>query len=459
MKTLVWRILAVVTTLFLVFLAVFFYGSIGYGSGIDWTYEVVVLTYHWTVIIGLIFWHQSTRRRPAAPLFRISAWITFLLPALLLIGWTGWVAGFGDAFVSTLNHVGLAAVPAALVIFAYLIFYRSIRFAWMNVLLLSAVVVLQLVITLRSSASLGQAFSSFSFDDMVIGIIIAVVAAVLALINFLAIRKVPVYKEAEPAAQHHVPLWWGLAVLALLVSGVNTFAVTERAVIEIGQDGSRDWSDTLYPHIESGDLAALQKQLEERRLGITIAPKALVAAVGLGQAKAMVLLIEAGANPEGETIIHYQTALSTAAKEADAQIVQTLLDHGADPDHGGKVYVPEEGRYVWFTPLSAAVTGAKPQNVAVLIAAGATPDLRDGDALMWAARLGDLKSANMLLSAGANPDLQDPSQGMTPLHYAATYGQIGVYNALLSAGANPDMQDQRGRVAEDLLGDGKDAQR
>jgi len=458
MKNLAWRILAVVTAFLLAFLVIFFYGAIGYGSGIGWTYEVVVLAYPGTVILGLIFWHRSIRRRPAASLFRASAWITFLLPPLLLIGWTGWVAGFGDAFVSTLNHLALAAIPGILVVFAYLIFYRSIRFAWINVLLLSAVAVLQLVITLRSSASLGKAFSSFSFDDMVIGIIIAVVAAVLALINFLAIRKVPAYKEAEPAAQHHVPLWWGLAVLALLVSGLNTFAVIERAVVEIGQDASRDWGDTLYPHIESGDLAALQKRLGERRPGITIAPKALVAAVGLGQAKAIVLLIEAGADVEGETIIHYQTAITTAAKEADAQIVQTLLDHGADPDHGGKVYVPEEGRYVWFTPLSAAVTGAKPENVAALIAAGATPDLRNGDALMWAARLGDIKSANILLSAGANPDLQDPLLGWTPLHYAAANGQGEVYKALLSAGVNPNLQDQQGRTAEDLLRDRKDAQ-
>ncbi len=454
---LAWRIIAALTALFLALLFLYFYGAIGYGSGIGWTYEVVVLAYPGTAVIGLLFRHGSTRGRPAAPLFRVSAWITLLLPALLLIGWTGWVAGFGMAFVSTLNHLALAAIPGILVVFAYLIFFHSIRFAWINVVFLGIIAVLQVVITKRGSSTIGDAFSSFSFDDMVTGILIAAVAAGIALLNYLAIHKAPAYGEAKPHAYRYVPLWWGLAFLALLVAGLISFGITVRAVREIGQDASRDWSDTLTAHIESGDLHTLRERLKARRLGISIAPKALVTAAEHGRTEAIVSLIEAGADIEGETIIHYQTALTSAATAGDAHMVQTLLKHGADPDHGGKIYVPEEGRYAWFTPLSAAVIGEKPDNVKALITAGATPDLMSGDALMWAARLGDIKSLRILLSAGAKPNRQNPLLGWTPLHYAAAYGQGEAYKALLSAGANTGIRDNQGRTAEDLLRDRKDS--
>lgn len=459
---LVWRIVAVVTALLLAFLVMFFYGAIGYGSGIGWTYEVVVLAYPGTVILGLIFWHRSIRSRPAASLFRASAWITFLLPPLLLIGWTGWVAGFSEAFVSTLNHLALAAFPAVLIVSAYLIFYRSIRFAWMNVLVLGSIAVLQAVITQRNSAILGDAFSNFSFDDLIISILIVVTAAVIALLNYLAIRKVPAYRKDEPRVYRYVLFWRGLAFLALLVAGLSSFAITARAVKEIGQDASRDWSDTLTAHIESGgNLVALQERLKARHPGIAISPKALVTAVNHGRIETVELLIKSGADIEGETIINYQTALTAAATRSDTQMVQILLKHGADPNHGGEIYLPEEGRHVWMTPLSAAVIGLKTDNVKNLVDAGASLDLTSGDgvtALMRAAKLGAIESVRILLAAGANPDLQNPLLGWSALHYAAAYGHKSVYKALLSTGVNPELHDQQGRTAEKLLKVGNNSQ-
>ena len=457
----VWRIFAVVTALSLAFLVMFFYGAIGYGSGIDWTYEVFVLTYPGTVLFGLLFWHRSTRSRPAASLFRASALITFFLPPLLLISWTGWIAGFGDAFVSTLNHLALAAVPTILIISAYLIFYRSIRFAWMNVLFLGSITMLQAVITQRGSTSIGNAFSSFSFDDLIIGILIAATAAVIAILNYLAIRNVPEYIKIELPAYRYVPLWRGLAFLALLVAGSSCFGVTARAVQEITQDASRDWSETLTAHIESGDLTALREGLEQRRPGITIAPEALVAGVILGQIETVDLMIKAGADIEGETIIHYQTALTSAAATGDAQMVQTLLTSGADPDHGGEVYIPEEGSYIWITPLSAAVIGLRSDNVDALLTAGATPDMTAGDGmtpLMRAAKLGDIKSVQLLLAAGADLNRKSPLVGRTALHYAAINKKEKAYKALLSAGASPDLQDHQGVTAEKSLRGEKDVQ-
>lgn len=292
---------------------IFFYGAMGYGSGIEWTYKVVVLGYPGTIILGLIFWHRSIWSRPTAALFRISAWIFFLLPPLLLIGWTGWVAGFGDVFVSTLSHLALAALPAVLFVSAYLIFYRSNRFAWINVVFLGSIAVLQaVIITRRGSATLGDAFSNVSLDGLIITILIAAVAAIIALLNYLAIRKVPAYREPEPRPSRFVPLWWGLAFLALSVAGLSSFGITARAVQEIGQDASRNWSDTLIAYIESDNLVALREQLNTRRPGISVAPKALVTAAKSGRTETIVSLIETEVDIEGETIIDYQTALTTS---------------------------------------------------------------------------------------------------------------------------------------------------
>ncbi len=454
MGIIIWRILSAVTALLLAFLILFFYGAIGYGSGIEWTYEIIVLGYPITVIFGFIFWHLSTRNYPAASLFRISAWVVFLLPLLLLISWTLWIAGFGDAFISTLKHVALAIIPTFFVMLAYLIFYRSIRFAWVNVFFLGSIAVLQVIITQRNSSTIGDAFSSFSFDDMVIGILISAVAVLIALLNYVAIHKVPAYKKTELSTYRYVSFWWGLALFSLLAAGLSTFAITERAIQEIGQDASRDWGEMLTEHIKSGDLVMLRETLKKRRLGISIAPKVLVSAVKYNQREAVVLLVKEGVDIEGETIINYQTALTSAATGSNVQMIHTLLKLGANPDHGGKIYDLKEGRYVWMTPLSAAVISLKHENIDTLIKAGATVDLRSGDGvtpLMYTAKFGDLRSVRILLEAGAKINLQDSLLGWSALHYAAVNGKGDVYKVLLSAGTNTNLSDNQGRTAGDLL--------
>jgi len=459
-KAIVWRILAAVTALLLAFLILFFYGAIGYGSSIEWTYEIIVLGYSVTVIIGLIFWHLSTKNYPVASLFRISAWIIFLLPWLLLISWTVWVSGLGDAFVSTLKHMALALVPAFFVLLAYLVFYRSIRFAWVNVFFLGSIAVLQTVITLRNRATIGDAFSSFSFDDMVIGILISVIVVVIALLNYFAIRQVAIYKKTELSSYRYVLFWCGMAFFSLITAGLSTFTLTERAIQEIRQDASRKWGEILTEHIRFGNIVTLKEELKKRRLGVSIASEVLVSAVKYDQREVVILLVREGADIEGETIINYQTALTSAAAGANVQMIHTLLKLGADPDHGGKIYDSKEGRYVWMTPLSAAVISLKSESVVALINAGAAPDMRSGDGvtpLMYAAKLGDLRSVNILLKAGAKIDLQDPLLGWSALHYAAANGQDDIYQVLLSAGANPNLSDGQGRTAGGLLKYGKGA--
>jgi len=456
----IWRILATFTALLLAFLILFFYGAIGYGSGIEWAYEIIVLGYSITVIIGLIFWHLSTKNYPVASLFRISAWIIFLLPLLLLISWTVWVSGLDDAFVSTLKHMALALIPAFFVLLAYLVFYRSIRFAWVNIFFLGSIAVLQIIITLRNRATIGDAFSSFSFDDMIVGILISVVAMVIALLNYFAIRQVAIYQKTELSSYRYVLFWRGMAFFSLLTAGLSTFIITERAIQEIRQDASRMWGEILMEHIRSGNIVTLKEELKKRRLGISIVSEVLVSAVKYNQREVVILLAREGADIEGETIINYQTALTSAAAEANVQMIHTLLKLGADLDHGGKIYDSKEGRYVWMTPLSAAVISLKSESVVALINAGAVPDMRSGDGvtpLMYAAKLGDLRSVNILLKVGAKIDLQDPLLGWSALHYAAAYGQDDTYQALLSAGASFGLCDSRGRTAEDLLRYGKDA--
>ena len=143
MKTIGWRYLAVVTALFLAFAVNSHLGTTASGSDIKWTYRSFVSGYPVTMFFGLIFWHIAARKTPASLLFRIAAGMIVFLPLTLLLVWTFWLAGFGDAFISTVQHLGIAAISTSFMAFSYLLFHRSIRFAWVNVISLGGFAALE----------------------------------------------------------------------------------------------------------------------------------------------------------------------------------------------------------------------------------------------------------------------------------------------------------------------------
>lgn len=113
--------------------------------------------------------------------------------------------------------------------------------------------------------------------------------------------------------------------------------------------------------------------------------------------------------------------------DGDADIIEQLLQAGADANGGGGV----------STPLIKAVEGGSERAIQALLQAGAQPDLADGTGrtpLMAAASRGDETSARLLLSAGA--DASGRSRlGATALSLAQREGHAELVELLRQAGA------------------------
>ncbi len=209
-------------------------------------------------------------------------------------------------------------------------------------------------------------------------------------------------------------------------------------------------------------------------------------------------LLAAGANPN-TALPDGETVLMTAAKVGDAQIVRALLTGGNDEpvtphpesatwsDSGAAVR--EEGpvrradpnaKEGWYgqTALMWAAAAGNVDVIQLLIEAGANVNERSrltdlpetnypdqGDfvsppvpkgrltALHFAAREGSAEAATTLIANGAELDAVD-ADGTTPLVLAALNGHLDLAALLLEAGADPNVADAYGRtvlfVATDL---------
>jgi len=175
----------------------------------------------------------------------------------------------------------------------------------------------------------------------------------------------------------------------------------------------------------------------------------LVEAVAAGDAKAVATMLENGVPPDSRQ--DGTTALYTGAVAGDAAIVELLLRSGADAN------LLSAGPGGEGTPLCAAACWGSADVVRSLLAHGADPNQPEDEwwtPLRWAAAHGHQQVARVLLDAGADPDLK------APIGDAARRGSIGVVKALLEHGADPDETDSEGQTALELAEwwEGKDVE-
>jgi ankyrin repeat protein len=177
------------------------------------------------------------------------------------------------------------------------------------------------------------------------------------------------------------------------------------------------------------------------------------------------------------------TPLSNAAAAGRLDIVQVLLDHGADPNLPEEQYAPKgkalysavyHGHYdiaklllergAFPNPMVESSGDAlwvsrewRPDKrmEQLLLSHGArpaaehTPEDWPTDAHNWlritplhqAARRGDVKEAKKLLAAGADLTARDEHLQSTPLAWAAKFGQRDMVEFLLHAGASKSLPD------------------
>lgn len=142
--------------------------------------------------------------------------------------------------------------------------------------------------------------------------------------------------------------------------------------------------------------------------------------------------------------------IANAAAVGRLDIVQLLLDYGADPN------LPQEGAAPRGKALYEAVMNGHYEIAKLLLERGAFPNPpveSSGDAL-WVAREyhADARMEQLLVSYGATPTREDADEAwpavannwlrITPLHDAARSGDLEKAKALLDAGADLTARDE-----------------
>ena len=218
----------------------------------------------------------------------------------------------------------------------------------------------------------------------------------------------------------------------------------------------------LYLACENGNAAAVRLLLAAGANPHVVLPSgetALMTAARAGSAGAVRALLAHGADVQAREATEEQTALMWAASQRHAEVVEALVDagaavharsrvrpvvqaHSARTSSEGAVVVVEEGG---FTPLLFAARSGDVASAELLLAAGADPNdtaPAGTSALVVAAHSGHGALAGLLLDAGA--DANTVGAGYTPLHAAVLRGDAALVQALLAHGADPNARLLRG---------------
>ena len=229
--------------------------------------------------------------------------------------------------------------------------------------------------------------------------------------------------------------------------------IVKKLIKRVDQRGVVEAGTPLIVATRSGD-EAMVKLLVERGADTSITDKqgvtALAWATRLNDRAIVELLKKAGAKKPEFLEGSIATALWAAAKNGDAARVRELLSRGAKPD---VVVEDREGKHL------ALVSAAKEGHLEVVqlliqrganVNAGAQVSLTGNiTPLMAAAKAGRVEVIKALLGAKADLGVKDigpNSNSETALHYAARGGSAGAIQALLAGGAEINTKARGGRT-------------
>ena len=155
---------------------------------------------------------------------------------------------------------------------------------------------------------------------------------------------------------------------------------------------------------------------------------------------------------------HNWTPLETAAFHGHLDVVESLLEHGADPESGTPVDLAVRAGHHGIAELLGDAGGCR--NNSYIVPSDLThhnPALSDDDfrvrfgegiLLHYLADMGDLDAVQELFAHQAQPidaetyDEDDDAHGWTALHLAARKGHVDVIKFLLDQGANMDAETE-----------------
>ncbi len=168
-------------------------------------------------------------------------------------------------------------------------------------------------------------------------------------------------------------------------------------------------------------------------VGTAAAADLLADLIQTGQRDQALAMVSAGGNvneAQGDGTV----ALHWAVYKNDVELVQTLLERGADPNVTNSY---------GSTPLAEAVNVANPDLVGALLTAGADVSATNGDgqtALMLAARSGSVAIAERLLEHGADVNATESWRGQTALMWAVDSRSPELTKLLIANGAEVDIR-------------------
>lgn len=196
--------------------------------------------------------------------------------------------------------------------------------------------------------------------------------------------------------------------------------------------------DLQIRHLASGATA---RCLQKRTYELKPLTYGLVAAAADGNVAEVKEALERGADPNAKTWENW-TALMAACSAGSPQLVQLLVDKGADVNLRSKGFPvatsplgsrqPSGG-----TALMVAALNGKPEIVRILLKAGAKIEAMQTDrwtAMTAAAYAGNPEVTRLLMGAGADPNVVEES-GYSPLALAIINGNSTAVRMLRNKGA------------------------